>query len=444
MLDHNIFTTTQRIANEAPIPVYIGYKHGHSLGGCGNVLKNLSSLGCGKLYIFSVVGNDSAGTNIISEVNRLGIQNHIFVRDEFTTTLKQRFFCDNKIVFRCDEEANPCLEQVSFADQIENILKTEKIDCIVLSDYNKGVLYKEHCQAIISIANKYNVFTCVDPKSDYTKYIGCSIIKPNRKEAYDIFKVNPNTPIEDLHSKIFNTIGCKYSVITLAEKGITLFDGSKLIRGTPQSRNIIDVTGAGDIVCCILAYFISRGAPIEDVVKLATQIATKSTEYPGTYTLTRSDILLSELAESKVITFEQLKYLKDCHPASNIAFTNGCFDILHSGHIKLFKFCKERGDVVVVGLNSDSSVRNLKGPSRPFNNIHTRMDVLNSIGYIDYIITFDSETPYDIIKELSPDVLIKGGDYKPEDIIGRQFAKETVVCDMLDGYSSTNIIRKLI
>jgi D-beta-D-heptose 7-phosphate kinase/D-beta-D-heptose 1-phosphate adenosyltransferase len=176
---------------------------------------------------------------------------------------------------------------------------------------------------------------------------------------------------------------------------------------------------------------------------LATRIATKSVEYPGTYTITPNDILLSELSNGKKIQYNQLQTIKNLYANKKIVFTNGCFDLLHSGHISLFKFCKEKGDIVIVGLNSDDSIRRLKGTSRPINKIKTRTDVLESIQYIDYIIEFDDDTPYATIKELNPYYLIKGGDYKVDDIIGREFAQETIVCDLVNGYSSTSIINKI-
>ena len=438
MLDHNIFTDIEKVANEAPIPVFNMYKEDYMLGGCGNVIKNISSLGCKKLYSFSVIGNDDNGKIISRLLGELNVIDKNIVLDGYSTTTKQRYFCSNKIVFRCDtenkKETRSIIESVSFIDRIEDILKTEKVDCIIMSDYNKGILYDEQCKDIISLANKYGVFTCVDPKEDYHKYIGCSLIKPNLKEAYSIFKINTRS-IESLHKYIYSEVKCKYSVITMAEKGITLYDGSTIIHEMPTVHKIIDVTGAGDIVCCIFGYFLSQGMDPTDIIKVATRVATKSIEYPGTYTLTQDDIK----QKGKIIYFKDLKIIKKDTP---IVFTNGCFDLLHSGHIELFKFCKAKG-VVIVGLNSDYSIRRLKGPSRPVNSLKTRLDILESIHYIDYIIVFDEDTPYSIIKEVCPDYLVKGGDYNIDTIIGKEFSKETIVCNFLNGYSSTSLIQKI-
>jgi D-beta-D-heptose 7-phosphate kinase/D-beta-D-heptose 1-phosphate adenosyltransferase len=441
MLDCNVYTTVEKLANEAPIPVFSRIKEEYFLGGCGNVLKNLIALGTTNVYAFSVIGKDEHGRKVVSLLDQLNIKNNICILDNYITTTKQRFFCENKIVFRCDDENNKKMKEsllsISFIDKIEALLKTEHIDCIILSDYNKGVLHHKQCQDIITLANKYNIFTCVDPKHDYTKYIGCTLIKPNRREAYDIFKFDTSKSLEDIHKYIFNTIHCKYSVITLAEKGITLYDGKEFMKETPLLRNIIDVTGAGDIVCCILGYFLSTGTSPQKVLKLATHIATKSIEYPGTYTIQQSDI---NLYYGKRVSIDILKTIRTQY--TPIVFTNGCFDLLHSGHIQLFKFCKEKG-TVVVGLNSDESIRRLKGDSRPINNLQARLDILESIQYIDYIVVFEEDTPYNVLKELRPDYLVKGGDYTISNIIGREFTNETLLCDFVKGNSSTSIIQRI-
>ena len=364
MLDHNIYIRVEKIANEAPIPVFNHQSEEWNLGGCGNVLKNLHSLGCENLYIFSAVGADYNGKTINTLVSGLGIHNHIQTIPLYNTTTKKRYFCDNRIMFRCDIENSNDQKQklltVNYTEEIEKILTRERVECIVLSDYNKGVLTRTQCQSIIQLANKYGVMTCVDPKEDPTKYIGCTLIKPNRAEAYKLFQLSPDAPIVDLHTAIRDIIGCRYSVITLAEQGITLFDGVKLFHERPNIRSIIDVTGAGDVVCCVLSYFIHNTTSLSELLRTATRIATKSVEYPGTYTVQQSDLL--EMPD-KQLTFEALSMIP--RNGKRLVFTNGCFDLLHSGHLELLRFCKKQGDIVVVGVNSDTSVRGLKGPSRP-------------------------------------------------------------------------------
>lgn len=441
MLDHNVFVEAEKLANEAPIPVFRLQREEFALGGCGNVVKNLHSLGCGSLHLFSAIGDDEAGRRICAALVKelgAGLVSHLRVLDGYGTTVKRRYFCDNKIVFRCDTEVGGlAIVAPSFAEEVEAILKTKSIDCIILSDYNKGVLTAQVCQDIIRLGNLYGVFTCVDPKQDYTKYKGCSLIKPNRKEACALLQLDAKTPLIDLHKRMFELIGPKYSVITLGEHGITLYDGSSMIHERPAARKIIDVTGAGDIVCAIMGYFLCSPAAVpSNILQLATRIATKSVEFPGTYTLTRGDLLPS----SKVVEFTDLRSLK---AGSRIVFTNGCFDLLHSGHIRLFKFCKELGGDVVVGLNSDDSIRSLKGSTRPVNSLQTRLDVLEAIQYIDWIVVFEEDTPLRVLEELRPDVLVKGGDYTVETIVGKEFAGEVCICSFMEGVSSTATIKKI-
>ena len=338
-------------------------------------------------------------------------------------------------MFRCDTEVALPVAPF-FIYEIEELLKTGTIGCIILSDYNKGVLTTRVCQDIIRLARTYGVFTCVDPKQDYAKYRGCSLIKPNRKEACSLLKLDPTTPLLELHQRMFEVVGCRYSVITLAEQGITLYDGATMIHERPEVRKIIDVTGAGDVVCAIVGYYFSLDsiAPAA-ILKLATRIATKSVEFPGTYTLSRRDLAPA----SKVVTATTLQSPRK----DRLIFTNGCFDLLHSGHINLFKFCKELGGTVVLGLNSDESIRRLKGATRPVNSLQTRLDVLEAIQYIDWIIVFEEDTPLRVLKELRPDVLVKGGDYAMESVLGREFVGETRICSFVDGASSTATIKKI-
>jgi len=317
------------------------------------------------------------------------------------------------------------------------------VDCIVLSDYNKGVLTKWQCQSIIQLANHYKVMTCVDPKEDPDKYIGCTLIKPNRAEAYKLFHIQEGSSIKEIHQRIKEITNCQYSVITLAEQGITLFDGTNFFHERPTVRQIIDVTGAGDVVCSILAYYFGRIAARDTLLKLATRIATKSVEYFGTYTIRPEDIQEVSFA-TKLITFDDLSSIRTTYSKKRIAWTNGCFDLLHSGHIELFKFCKNKGDIVIVGLNSDESIKRLKGPSRPINSSHVRADILCAIQYIDHVVIFDEDTPYRILSELRPYYLIKGGDYQVSSIIGKEFAFETLVCQIVEGMSTTSTINTII
>jgi D-beta-D-heptose 7-phosphate kinase/D-beta-D-heptose 1-phosphate adenosyltransferase len=444
MLDYNTYTKATKIANEAPIPVFQQTNENYFLGGAGNVLKNLAALECSALYAFGVVGCDSYGAQIHSLCKENRIIDCIETLNNYSTIVKHRYFSDHKIVFRCDVESNKQsikIDNEILRTRIETICQ-EGLDCIILSDYNKGYLNHERCQMIIQLANKYNIITLVDPKEDYTKYIGCTCIKPNRKEAYHIFNVPGYTPIEEVHKIIKTRIGCTYSVITMAEEGISVSTSTELIQTSTHVQQTVDVTGAGDVVTAIFGFLLANHAPISIIAETATRVATISVQYPGTYTIQKSD--LRPDTGSKILEVKQLSMLHEIHKDKRIAFTNGCFDIIHNGHIELFKFCKQKGDIVVVGLNSDASITRLKGSSRPIHSQTTRIAVLEAISLIDYIVLFEEDTPYELIKSLKPYYLIKGGDYSPDSIIGREYATETIVCDLVAGVSTTSAANKLM
>jgi D-beta-D-heptose 7-phosphate kinase/D-beta-D-heptose 1-phosphate adenosyltransferase len=440
MLDHSVYTTLEKIANEAPLPVFNRHRDDYSLGGCGNVAKNLNAIGCDGLYLFSVVGRDAAGETCRRLVESMGVRGILIVRDRYPTIVKQRFFCDDRMMFRCDTDDKRDLRDVSFSEDIEHILQTDHINCIVLSDYNKGVLHAQECQRIIELARKYNVFTCVDPKANIAKYIGCSLIKPNRREAYELTDSDKSASIEDVHRRIVKLTGCKYSVITLADKGISCFDGDLVVNESSDVHRITDVTGAGDIVCSLLAYYMPSAQSVSAVLRIATRIATKSVEYSGTYTLTPSDLV----EPRKNVQIDQISRLRTMYPGKTIVFTNGCFDLIHIGHVELFNFCRRSGDIVVVGLNSDESVRRLKGTGRPVNSIETRRAVLESFGQIDYVVVFDDDTPYNVVQALRPHRLVKGSDYTRDQVIGKEFADEVLLFSFVDGFSSTSVIQKIV
>lgn len=444
MLDHYIYTNIDKIANEAPIPVFRFIREEYALGGCGNVLRNLHSLGCSDLYIFSVIGDDINGKRLYKMIGDLGIHNYLTVNTDVVTTSKTRYFCDSKILFRCDSEKSHAIDISEILINIEACIHRNDINCIVLSDYDKGFLTKELCRAIICLAEKHNIFTCVDPKKDYTKYIGCSLIKPNRSEAKRLMNAPDDTHIVALHEMLHANVQCKYSVITMSDEGITLYDKHTLLHERPNIRKVVDVTGAGDIVTSILSYFIPSGYDIQAALRIATSVATISVEHPGTYIISQKDIYRTWLSRDIVITQEMISSIRELHDGRQIVFTNGCFDLLHRGHLSLLKFCREKGDIVIVGINSDSSVRILKGNLRPIQDEITRSQILAGISYVDYVIIFDDLTPLKIIKELRPDVLIKGGDYTVESIIGREYAKETIIFSTIEGVSTSNTITHIL
>lgn len=447
MLDVKISGTINKMANEAPIPVLLHGAEKKYLGGCGNVLMNLQSLGCEKLFIVSKVGNDSYGKeikNILSSYPE--IVQCLYSDDCYQTIVKTRGFANKKIIFRYDiENATLLLEShiEAIQAQVTQIMETTKIDSIIFSDYNKGFLVRELTRHVIHEANKRGIPTFVDPKADYRKYTNCTVIKPNTKEIQDVFGLEYSFEnLEAIHRDIKQRLDCEATLLTLSEEGMSFFTGEELIYEKTIESEVNDVTGAGDVVLSIIAYYYNN-LPKRNLVQLATYMGTISVRYVGTYVLKKSDILKAykRINNNKLISLEDIKYLKN-----PIVFTNGCFDILHEGHMALLQYCKSvkpfDGEVMVA-INSDESIGKLKGPSRPINNEKARIAILNNIESIDWVLVFPQDTPYEVLKEIQPHTLVKGGDYTPDSIIGKEFCQNLKVFNYIEGKSSTNIINRI-
>lgn len=447
MLDVKLSGPIHKMANEAPIPVLLQETEKKYLGGCGNVLMNLQSLGCEKLFIFSKVGNDSYGKEIEDILSKYQeIIQCIYSNSAYKTIVKTRGFSNKKIIFRYDIENSAKLLQNHMERlklDVMNIINENKIDSIIFSDYNKGFLIKEVTQFVISEANKRGIPTFVDPKGDYTKYMGCTVIKPNTKEIKDIFNIEYSFKnLENIHKSIKEKLGCKETLLTLSEDGMSFYTENQLIYEKTIESEVNDVTGAGDVVLSIICYYYTC-LDKRNLIQLATYMGTMSVRYVGTYVLKKSDILKAykQINNNKLITLEDVKYLKN-----PIIFTNGCFDILHEGHMSLFKYCqsiKPHDGEIMVAINSDESITKLKGATRPINNEHARISILNNIETVDWVLVFKEDTPYEILQEIRPHTLVKGGDYTPESIIGKEFCKNLKVFTYMDGKSTTNIIHRI-
>jgi D-beta-D-heptose 7-phosphate kinase/D-beta-D-heptose 1-phosphate adenosyltransferase len=447
MLDVKLSGSIYRMANEAPVPILLQDAENKYLGGGGNVLMNLQSMGCERLFIFSKIGNDSYGkeiSNILSSYPE--IEAHLYSDSIYQTSVKTRGFSNNKMIFRYDIENTVELLQSHVSDikqKLIHILSTTRIDSIILSDYNRGFLVKELAQFIIEEANKKSIPTFVDTKSDYKKYLGCTVIKPNRKEIEDVFGIHYSYDnLENIHKAIKEKVQCKETLLTLSEDGMSFYTDDKLIYENTQACDVNDVTGAGDVVLSIIAYYYSS-LDKRRLIQLATSLGTMSVRHVGTYVLKPSDILnaYKKIHDSKLISLENVKYLKN-----PIVFTNGCFDILHEGHMALLQYCRSirppEGEVLIA-INSDDSIRKLKGPTRPINHIDARIAILNNIESVDWILVFTEDTPYEVLETIHPHTIVKGGDYTIESMIGKEFAKEVKIFSYMDGKSTTNIVNKI-
>jgi D-beta-D-heptose 7-phosphate kinase/D-beta-D-heptose 1-phosphate adenosyltransferase len=390
-----------------------------------------------------VIGNDFIGSKIKELLDEHHIQHHLYIDSQRKTTQKNRIFHKETIVTRYDIEDTHCISVDIESEIIHYITNQEKPDLLLFSDYAKGVLSPTLCETLIDYANRNNILTFVDPKpSGAIKYQNCFCMKVNLLEGATI----ADQPLDSLCKKeilekVKSYIGCKHVILTCAGDGMYVDTIDNHIFHK-KKINVKDVTGCGDTVLSVLSYMYPQNANMLESAKIANYIAGKCVETIGNYSFTKEDIC--DYVDCVVYDTEKEKIQCIRNTNKNIVFTNGCFDLIHSAHIKLLQFSKKQGNILVVGLNSDESIKRLKGEKRPIHSLEERCELLKHLGFIDYIIIFNEDTPLHILKELRPDIIVKGGDYTKESIIGKEYAKEVVLFDYMNGISSTNTIQKVI
>ncbi|QKF78370.1 D-glycero-beta-D-manno-heptose-7-phosphate kinase [Arcobacter defluvii] len=454
MIDHYLWGSCDRISPEAPVQVVNVKKESAVLGGAGNVLNNLVTLGT-NVDVISVIGNDSVANELKNLLNKIEIStSNLIIEQDRKTSKKSRLIASQQQVLRYDMESIDDIKEESL-NKILNALKStiKKYNSIILSDYGKGVLTTELTRQIIKIANENLVKVLVDPKGkDYSKYKGAFTLTPNKKEAIEA--TNINIKDEDSLVKALKNLKEKcdleVSLITLSENGIAIFDNELTIKPT-FAREVYDVTGAGDTVIASIAFALGNDLNIKDSIYFANLAAGVVVGKIGSATATLDEIyeyessLHKSNSTSHIKTFDEItKLSKKFHEmGKKIVFTNGCFDILHAGHAKYLEVAKSFGDILIVGVNADSSVKKLKGPTRPINNQDDRAYILASLESVDYVVIFEEETPYELIELIKPHTLVKGGDYEGKDIVGQDIANELKLVQFVEGKSTTNTIKRI-
>ncbi|QKJ26670.1 D,D-heptose 1-phosphate adenosyltransferase / D,D-heptose 7-phosphate kinase [Aliarcobacter cibarius] len=454
MIDHYLWGSCDRISPEAPVQVVNVKKESSVLGGAGNVINNLVALGS-NVDVISVIGNDNVANELKSLLKNINVStSNLIVENDRKTSKKSRLIASQQQVLRYDMESIDDINENSYKQIIQTLEKNiNKYSSIILSDYGKGVLTTNLTKDIIKIANKNNVKVLVDPKGkDYSKYKGSYTLTPNKKEAMEATNIDikdESSLIEALKS-LKMQCNLEVSLITLSEQGIAIFDDELIIKPT-VAREVYDVTGAGDTVIASIAFALGNDLDIKDAIYFANLAAGVVVGKIGSATATLDEIYEYEYSlhksnsTSHIKTFEEIKALASkLHiQGKKIVFTNGCFDILHVGHVKYLEVAKSYGDVLILGLNADSSVRKLKGPSRPINTQDDRAYILASLESVDYVVIFEEETPYELIKLIKPHVLVKGGDYEGKEVVGQDIADELKLVQFVDGKSTTNTIKRI-
>lgn len=459
MLDEYIIGTSTRISPEAPVPVINKSGNVLSLGGAGNVANNLKQLGV-QTFLIGSVGNDQNGKNLESLLKKEGFDlRNIIKSSRKPTTVKTRIISNGQQIARVDYEDTSEIQvniQNQLINRVSKILRMQKPDAVIISDYNKGLVTKKVSKEIIKLAVKTKTFISVDPKvEDFSKYKGASLITPNRKEAEIVTGISLNN-IKNIKAglkKLLLISKAKSALITRGKDGISYLDTSGSTKTVPAEQvNVYDVTGAGDTFISVftLCFIISKSW--NDSAYLANLASSLVVSTVGTIYITRDELFKAAAVRNennKIVKLADLKKILSASRKNNgkIVFTNGCFDLLHPGHIKIIKESKKLGDTLIVALNSDNSVKKLKGRDRPIVKAQERAHLLTLIDEVDFVVIFKELTPLKIIMELKPDIITKGGDYKKENIVGADFVKsiggKVVNIPLLKNHSTTNLIKNI-
>jgi len=464
MLDIYLYGDALRISPEAPVPVLRVHKTEYSCGGAGSVAADLAVLGAVPVCV-GIIGDDQNGKILVNKLRDIGADiTGLLKTTDRPTTSKQRLIGlaqhrHQQQLFRMDEESTEPLAEKQYR-KILNLYndRLPQVDIVCLQDHDKGLLGKSLCAEMIQSAVKAHKKVIVDPclTSDYSKYTGASIITPNRQETSVAvgFELQNEEEFTRASQQLLEKLKLEAVVITLDKSGAYLKtkDSQQIIPTRP--RDVYDVTGAGDMVLSTLATTLAANCDFKTAVELANIAGGIEVEKFGNQTVTIEEMIDEIVSQKransgKVRPVDMLTDELTWHRRrkETVVFTNGCFDVIHTGHIEFLKFCKSKGDIVVVGLNSDNSVRTIKGPDRPINNQHDRAAVLAALEMIDYITVFDEPDPLNLIKKIKPDILVKGRDWEQKGVIGREFVEscggKVVLAPVVEGKSSSATIKKM-
>ncbi len=461
MLDEFVYGEVSRISPEAPTPVIACKRSELMVGGAGNVARNLVSLGTRCIFI-GVVGSDEAGRALTDALSAHPLIAYNLVIDgSRQTTRKVRFVSEHHSMhmLRADWENAGPVGRVSEDALIAHVLEAmPRVGAVVLSDYAKGALTPRVVRAVIAAANAAGKPVIVDPKGrDYTMYAGATLITPNRQELADAAHraANSDMEIAAAAAELRQALGARAVLVTRSEDGMTLVGEGEPVHVPAYPVRVRDVSGAGDTVVAVLSAMLAMKTDFESAMRAANAAAAVVVGKRGTATLTvaelRSRILpAATLAPEEKIVFDWA--VLDEHMADwkkqglRVGFTNGCFDLLHPGHVKLLAGARGACDRLVVGLNGDASVTRLKGEGRPVQNVQARAEVLAALEAVDLVVVFDEDTPRELIARVKPTILVKGSDYTRETVVGHDIVEtlggQVVLIDLVPGHSTTSMVER--
>lgn len=457
MLDRYLIGSVGRISPEAPVPIVLLNERNDRAGGAANVAANLALLGI-KTHIIGCVGDDVEGKSLAKLITEAGIENYCFTSKTRPTIAKTRVVSGHQQMMRLDQESSAAFtaqETNALQSNIHAALRHEP-KIVILSDYAKGLLSEPICQQIISACKAQNIPILVDPKGrDFSKYAGATALTPNKKETAEACDTDTNDV--DLISKasaLKTNLKLQFLAVTRGEEGITLLNEST--HHLPAiTKQVFDVSGAGDTVIATLAAGLMNNLNPLEALQLANIAAAVVVGKVGTVPISQHDLIealtdqQSNEQAHKICDLAQLKNKTEVwkKAGQKIVFTNGCFDLLHAGHVTYLEAAKKRGDKLILGLNTDRSVSAIKGDSRPIVNENDRARVLAALESVDAVILFDEDTPLTLINAIKPNVIAKGSDYSADQVVGgkevQSWGGEIALIDLVEGRSTSNIIKKM-
>ncbi len=455
ILDKYVYGKVDRISPEAPIPVVSTSDTRYVLGGAANVAGNIGGLGLNTI-LCGVIGDDAEGEALVDRLKDRNIVFDGYRSSRRCTTLKTRVVGMNQQLVRVDREFTVALDDEEETELLKRIEENiSEVDYIVLSDYNKGVCSDSFCTKMMGLCVGRGIRVIVDPKSsDWSKYKGAYLITPNFKEFQEAVGhsiPNDEKSISDNAVELMLKNSFEQILVTRSQYGMTLVgEGKAPLTFKARQQEVYDVSGAGDTVIATLTASLSLGYKLDEAVEISNYAAGVAVSKPGTYIVTLEDLVeyvngKGAWYEDKIIEYgkvgDLVKKWRQC--GERIVFTNGCFDIMHIGHIDYLNKARRLGTKLILGLNSDASVKRLKGEKRPVNAQNERALMLAALQCVDAVVVFDEDTPEKLISVVCPDYLVKGGDYNVEDIVGRQFSKEVLTIPFVEGFSTTSLISKI-
>ena len=458
MLDRYVHGEVERISPEAPVPVLRHARRYERAGGAANVAMNLAGLGC-QSFLAGLWGHDGEQSELDAILQRAGVDTLGVVTSSLPTISKTRIVGRTQQLLRLDIESldpPPAEETDRLLDRVVELVA--KVHAVILSDYAKGALTPKLCRAVIEAARRHNIPVLVDPKSaDFSVYAGATTACPNLNELSLATGIPTHRTDEILAAGrlLAEQCGFDFLTVTRSERGVTILDPAGIYHSPARAREVFDVSGAGDTVIATLAAGLAGGLGVRTAVDLANIAAGIVVGKVGTVPISHNDLVQELTPSSSLSAGEKILDLARAvartsewrAKGESIVFTNGCFDLLHVGHITLLEDCRRFGSKLVLGLNTDGSISRLKGPSRPIVGERERARVMAALAAVDAVVLFDEDTPLELIRELRPDVLVKGGDYTVETVVGHQevlaAGGRVEIVPTVEGFSTTNIVRKL-